>query len=451
MREEFVKVVAENQLFRAAVAEGNARVAECDRTIESLEALIEAMRAEHADEIGRIRAEHAAEIAERDERIRRLEADSEAMGDDNKKLAASDRYHNNPHSPPRSGTWAAEYRRRRAIEARHARHPAWRPPGRSVGHPGVTHKLETNRPDEHRVPTECPDCRCTDLTEAGTSTKQVAELERIVVSRKNIIFHDMSCNGCGAEVRASRRGTIRNTWFAPRMLATLWNVHVGAHCSASTIAKIATHVFGVKTSRSGGVRAMEAANDLLAEPAGAIRQEMDTLRDYGEIDECVRKMAVDDGSGKGGKGDGTTPEPAGRRRRRVRRGYIHAAHDSSGNVNVWADPSRGVKVMLEHLSDRVHAGTAADRLPNYDRCAVRQNDHAHELRESEAAAMTGDPAAARLHEMFGSLLAAVREFAAAHKGGAFPEPGAAWPLRCRTPCRAAPRPPMPAARDHPSF
>ena len=446
MREEFVKAVAENLRLRAAIAERDAQLEERGRRIASLEAELEAERARHAAETLRREAEHAARIAERDERIKRLEVDNEAMGDDNKKLAASDRYHNNPHSPPRSGTWAAEYRRRRAIEARYARQPAWRPPGRSVGHPGTTRKLVTNRPDEHRIPGACPACRRTDLSEDCATTKQVAELETIVVSRKNIVFHDMICNGCGTKVAASRRGTVRGTWFGPRMLAALWNIHTTAHCSASTIAKIATHTYGVPTGRTGGVRAMEAANDQLAETADAIRQKMDVLRDYGEIDECVRKMIVEveeeeeEEAGGGGPGKarrrrrrraaaaaaaaGTSPDPPGRRRRMVRKGYIHAARDNSGNVNVWADPSRGVNVLLNRFADRVNAGTAADRLANYDRCAVRQNDHTHDLRESEEAAMTGDPAAARLHEMFGAVLAEVREYAAGHRGGAFPEPGA---------------------------
>ena len=82
----------------------------------------------------------------------------------------------------------------------------------------------------------------------------------------------------------------------------------------------------------GGVRAIDGAIDQMVEPADAIRRKIDVLRDYGEIDGCVRKM-MDDTETERGRGGATTPDPPGRRRR-VRRGYIHIAQDSGGNVNV---------------------------------------------------------------------------------------------------------------------
>ena len=109
-------------------------------------------------------------------------------------------------------------------------------------------------------------------------------------------------------------------------------------------------------------------------------------------------------------------------RRKVRRGCIRRAQDGGGNVNVWAVPSRGLAVLKNRFADRVGAGTSAGGLPDYDHCSARQRDHAHEVRETEKAAMTGDPAAAVLHERFSGTLAEVRACAAGHTGGAFPNP-----------------------------
>ena len=64
---------------------------------------------------------------------------------------------------------------------------------------------------------------------------------------------------------------------------------------------------------------------------------------------------------------------------------------------------------------------SADGLPNYDHCRARQRDRAHEVRETEKAAMTGDPAAAVLYERLGGTLAEVRACAAGHASGAFPD------------------------------
>ena len=128
------------------------------------------------------------------------------------------------------------------------------------------------------------------------------------------------------------------------------------------------------------------------------------------------------GKGRGKKGGGGGNGGGGGGGRKVRRGYIHRAQDSGGNVNVWAVPSRGLAVLKNRFADRVGAGTSADGLPNYDHCSARQRDHAHEVRETEKAAMTADPAAAVLHERFSATLAGVRACAAGHTGGAFPDP-----------------------------
>ena len=141
MREKFVEVVAENQRLLKELDEKGGQLAAAYGRIAELEAEREEDQAGHAAEIKRVEAVHASEIAERDERIKSLEADNAALAGDNKRLAASDACHNSPPSPPRSGTWTAEYHRKKAIEAIHARQPDWRPPGRAVGHPGATRKL----------------------------------------------------------------------------------------------------------------------------------------------------------------------------------------------------------------------------------------------------------------------------------------------------------------------
>ena len=119
------------------------------------------------------------------------------------------------------------------------------------------------------------------------------------------------------------------------------------------------------------------------------------------------------GKGRGNKGGG---------RRKVRRGNIHRAQDRGGNANVRAVPSRRLAALKNRFLDRVGAGTSADGLPNCDRCRARQRDHAREVRETEKAAMTGDPAAAVMHERLGGALAEVRTCAAGHAVGAFPDP-----------------------------
>ena len=110
MREEFVDVVAENQRLHKELDERDGELAAGNNEITTLKTTLE-----------KERAEHTAEIGERDERIKRLEADNATLAGDNKRLAASDACHNSPHSPPRTGTWTAEYHRKKAIEALHAR------------------------------------------------------------------------------------------------------------------------------------------------------------------------------------------------------------------------------------------------------------------------------------------------------------------------------------------
>ena len=84
-------------------------------------------------------------------------------------------------------------------------------------------------------------------------------------------------------------------------------------------------------TRAAAAAAIDAAIDKLAWQADMMRQNMDAARDYGEMDERVRRMTVRDGGrGRGGRGDdGTSPDPS-RPRRRVRRGYVHCARDAAG-------------------------------------------------------------------------------------------------------------------------
>lgn len=90
---------------------------------------------------------------------------------------------------------------------------------------------------------------------------------------------------------------------------------------------------------------------------------------------------------------------------------------------MWAVPARNADAFLNHFTDRVGGGSSTDGLPIYCRCCPHQCDHGDELRETEAAAATGGPAAAVLHEQFGSIFHAVREYSG-RPGGAFPDPGA---------------------------
>ena len=249
----------------------------------------------HAARIRTMEATHAAEIAELTERIKMLEADKAALAGENKRLSASDAYHNNPHFPPRSGTWTAEYRRKKAVERLHARRPDWRPPGRAAGHPGATRKIKPNRPDEHRSPFECHECHGRNLSEIHAFAKQVVEIERIDVSRRNVVMHAMECGDCGAVVDAPRGGTLKNTWLGTRAASTLWNIWNDTHCSFGMLAAVGGYLLGTPMTRATAEAAVDASNDALAWPASMIRQEMDVLRDYGEMDECVRKMGVREG------------------------------------------------------------------------------------------------------------------------------------------------------------
>ena len=271
MREKFVGVVAENQGLRKDLGEKDEQLAAANSRIEELEAKLEEDQAGHAAEIKSMEAVHASEIAERDERIRVLEADNAALAGDNKRLAASDACHNSPHSPPRTGTWTAEYHRKKAIEALHARQPDWRPPGRAVGHPGATRKLETNRPDEHRRPFECGRCHGRNLSEMDTFAKQVVDVEKIIVSRRNVVMHDMKCNDCGARVEAPRDGTLKKTWASPRTATLFWNIRYGTYCSLGMLAKVGGHLLGIPMTRATAAAIVDAANDALAWPASMIR------------------------------------------------------------------------------------------------------------------------------------------------------------------------------------
>ncbi len=99
MREKFVEVVAENQRLLKELDEKGGQLAAAYGRIAELEAEREEDQAGHAAEIKRVEAVHASEIAERDERIKSLEADNAALAGDNKRLAASDACHSSPHSP----------------------------------------------------------------------------------------------------------------------------------------------------------------------------------------------------------------------------------------------------------------------------------------------------------------------------------------------------------------
>ena len=54
-------------------------------------------------------------------------------------------------------------------------------------------------------------------------------------------------------------------------------------------------------TRAAAAAIVDAANDALAWPASMMRQDMDALRNYGEMDECVHKMMVRDGDAEAKK------------------------------------------------------------------------------------------------------------------------------------------------------
>ena len=170
-----------------------------------------------------------------------------------------------------------------------------------MGHPGATRKLETNRPDEHRRPFECGRWHGRNLSEGHTFAKQIVDVEKIIVSRRNVVMHDMLCNDCGARVDAPRDGTLKKTWASPRTATLFWNIRYGTYCSLGMLAKVGGHLLGIPMTRATAASIVDAANDALAWPASMIRQDMDALRDYGEMDECVHKMMVRDGDAEAGR------------------------------------------------------------------------------------------------------------------------------------------------------
>ena len=246
------------------------------------------------------------------------EEDGELEGR-NEDLARSDRCHNGPHSPSSTNSWTSERRKRAAAARRNARQAVWKPPGRSAGHPGATRKMDTNMPVEYRRPGRCG--RCGDdghLYDWDTMVKQCAEVLRVVTARRSIVLVDVFCAACGAKTAASHAGTVRDTSLGPYALALLWIIWSETHCSAASLAELAESILGIKMSRATAANAIDAANDILGPMADAIRAEMDTMREYGEIDEGVRKMMVEAvaggladggaecGGGGGGGGGGTT-------------------------------------------------------------------------------------------------------------------------------------------------
>ena len=143
LREEFTKVATENMRLQAAIAEKDSAIAE-------LEEEMAGMQRDHMEEMAGMRADYGTKLAGLNALIRMLREKMEGTESDNKRLAVSERAHNSAHAPPATLTWHAERCKREAVRKRHARQTAWRPPGRSIGHKGVTHKMRTNRPDDYR-------------------------------------------------------------------------------------------------------------------------------------------------------------------------------------------------------------------------------------------------------------------------------------------------------------
>ena len=104
--------------------------------------------------------------------------------------------------------------------------------------------------------------------------QQVAYIEEVVVSRRNVVMHYMTCNDCGAAVDASRAGTMRGTCMSPKMIRGLWNIGCDTHCSLEMLALVCRYLLGLPVARAAATAAAanDAANDKIAWPAGAIRQ-----------------------------------------------------------------------------------------------------------------------------------------------------------------------------------
>ena len=167
LREEFTKVASENIQFRRVIA---ALKEDRVRMQRNHEAELASMRAAYEAELASMRAAHRTELAGCNARIAMLKERIDGAESRNKRLAASDRAHNSAHASPATRTWHAERRKREAVRERHARQTAWRPPGRSYKHEGVTRKMKTNRPDEHRWPKSCG----TYETPGGAPAKQLS-------------------------------------------------------------------------------------------------------------------------------------------------------------------------------------------------------------------------------------------------------------------------------------
>ena len=452
-------MATENMRLEDTIAEKDRVIAEKDRVIAGLEEEMAGMQRDHEEEMAGMRADYGTEMAGLNALIRMLREKMEGTESDNKRLAASDRAHNSAHAPPATRTWHAERRKREAVRKRHARQTAWRPPGRSIGHKGVTHKMRTNRPDDHRRPRSCSECKGSNLGRWSTTFKQNVDIEKIVVAISNVFFHDGECLDCGAAVRAPRDGTLDGTLASPRTMSVLYHVWTETHCSAEAVRVVARYGFGIKLGRTAVSNMINVGSDLLGPPANEIRGTMDVKQEDGEMDEAHYRMGVwvdcggrrmrekkkgrwlrsrrqragifaadgDDADEKEKEeeayiddDEGLSASPSGRRRE-IRAGYIHAACDSM-RVNVCASPTRSANVLKGRFADRVTARTATDGNPVYGICKIHQRDHVHELREIEALAWsTGDPNVARIAEQLGDVLAQIRRDAD-RPGGAFPDP-----------------------------
>ena len=479
-RGEIAKLIGENMDVREALVLASSGSYAKDRKIAALEATIADIVAMHADEIARLKARYEAEAAgisalaeRRKERIGELENRNDELAERQVSQRAP-----LPVVDELVDVGAAQESGRRQEERQAVRMEAARPERRAS-----RRDAKDGHQHARRVPLPGPVRqvrRRRHLYDWDTVVKQCAEVLRVVTARRSIVLVDVFCGACGAKTSVSHAGTVRDTSLGPYALALLWIIWSETHCGAAALPELVDSILGIKMSRATAANAIDAANDILDPMADAIRAEMDTMREYGEIDEGVRKMMVEavaggladgdaegGGSAAGGGGgggtaaigtppaaaaasaqegpgdgcrcgglgcggwpgastspdsdDGLSPDPS-RPQRRVRRGYIHAA-SYMRRVAMWAVPTRNADAFRNYFRDRLGAGTATDGLSVYNHSNPHQRDHAHELRETEAAAAAGDPAAAALHERFGAALFAVRKYSD-RPGGAFPDPGA---------------------------
>lgn len=355
------------------------------------------------------------------------------------KLSARDAYHNGPNSPSSSGSLSSRERAKKEADKRAKK--GIKRPGRKKGHAGVTSRIRATKTIHHR-PDRCNKCGHTDLHERSTTSKQTLEVVEIVLDKTNHVMHDCRCLKCGADVDATRTGTVKGTSMGPvlaSVAACMWK----HGSSLGSIQGLLKDVFGVDMCRAAVYRAVEAVADALAEEDEAIRQRSGDLCEPGGVDETLmghtyRNEPLSDaptGAEPPEAAEPWWPVASGRRGRAVpldtppqdpvggcdERKQVYAWGDTTASCTVVRlAPSRGAAILHEYFGDRIGGANTTDGYAVYDRLEVQQRCFAHIIRDSEQALDLDDPAEAALHYRLLALFR--RGKSLAHAGGALADP-----------------------------